>query len=79
MEYKSLIIGEETVKKYLTVDDIIKCIEDTWRWYGEGKVIMPNKITTTMDPLGVQGWFNSMPAYISRLTLQATRRSAFRT
>ena len=64
MEYKSLIIGEETVKKYLTVDDIIKCIEDTWRWYGEGKVIMPNKITTTMDPLGVQGWFNSMPAYI---------------
>ena len=43
MEYKSLIIGEETVKKYLTVDDIIKCIEDTWRWYGEGTAFIHKK------------------------------------
>ncbi len=64
MEQKALIIGEETVKKYLTPEDFIKVTEDTWRWYAEGKVIMPNKITTDMTPLGVQGWFNSMPAYI---------------
>ena len=64
MEQKAFIIGEETVKKYLTPEDVIDCVEKTWRWYGEGKVIMPNKITTDMSELGVPGWFNSMPAYI---------------
>ena len=65
MEQKALIIGEETVKKYLSPEDVIDICEKTWRWYGEGKVIMPNKITTDMTPLGVAGWFNSMPAYIA--------------
>lgn len=64
MEQKAFIIGEETVKKYLSPEDVIDCVEKTWRWYGEGKVIMPNKITTDMSELGVPGWFNSMPAYI---------------
>ena len=65
MEQKALIIGEETVRKYLNVDDVIDICEKTWRWYGEGKVVMPNKITTDMTTQGVAGWFNSMPAYIS--------------
>jgi len=64
MEQKAFIIGEETVRKYLTVEDVIDCVEKTWRWYGEGKVVMPNKITTDMSEVGVPGWFNSMPAYI---------------
>ena len=65
MEHKAMIIGEETVKKYLTPEDVIEICEKTWRWYGEGNVIMPNKITTDMSELGVAGWFNSMPAYIA--------------
>lgn len=65
MEQKALIIGEETVRKYLTVEDVIDICEKTWRWYGEGKVVMPNKITTDMSSQGVAGWFNSMPAYIA--------------
>lgn len=64
MEQKALIISEDTVKKYLTPEDVIEIVEKTWRWYGEGKVIMPNKITTDMSELDVPGWFNSMPAYI---------------
>ena len=64
MEHKAMIIGEETVKKYLTPDAVIDICEKTWRWYGEGNVIMPNKITTDMSALGVAGWYNSMPAYI---------------
>ena len=64
MEQKAYIIGEETVRKYLTAEDVIDITEKTWRWYGEGKVVMPNKITTDMSTLGVDGWFNSMPAYI---------------
>ena len=64
MDCKASIIGEETVKKYLTPEDVIEICEKTWKWYGEGKVIMPNKITTDMSALGVAGWYNSMPAYI---------------
>lgn len=67
MEQKALIIGEETVRKHLTIEDVIDICEKTWRWYGEGKVVMPNKITTDMSELGVAGWFNSMPAYIAPL------------
>ena len=67
MEQKALVIGEETVRKHLTIDDVIDICEKTWRWYGEGKVVMPNKITTDMSELGVAGWFNSMPAYIAPL------------
>ena len=67
MEQKALIIGEETVKKFLSVDDVIDICEKTWRWYGEGKVAMPNKITTDMSSFGIGGWFNAMPAYIAPL------------
>ncbi len=65
MEQNAMIISDEIVRKYLTVEDIIDVCEKTWRWYGEGNVVMPNKITTDMSTLGVAGWFNSMPAYIA--------------
>ena len=65
MEQKALIISDKIVRKYLTVEDVIDVCEKTWRWYGEGKVVMPNKITTDMSTQGVAGWFNSMPAYIA--------------
>lgn len=55
MEQKALIISEDTVKKYLTPEDVIDIVEKTWRWYGEGNVIMPNKITTDMSELNVPG------------------------
>ena len=67
MDQKAMIIGEETVKKYLTADDVIDICEKTWRWYSEGKIEMPNKITTDMSRFGIGGWFNSMPAYIAPL------------
>ena len=65
MEQRAMIIGEETVRKYLSAEDVIDICEKTWRWYGEGKVVMPSKITTDMTSQGVAGWFNSMPAYIA--------------
>lgn len=64
MAEKVMYIGESTVPKYLTVEDVIRRVEDTWRWYGEGTVIMPSKVTLDMSPLGVKGWVNSMPSYV---------------
>lgn len=64
MEQRAMIIGEETVRRHLTPEKVMETVEQCWRWYGEGKVVMPNKITTDMSLLGIPGWFNSMPAYI---------------
>ncbi len=64
MDPNTKIIDEKIVKQLLTPEDVIDIVEKTWRWYGEGNVVMPNKITTDMSQLGVGGWFNSMPAYI---------------
>ena len=46
MEQKALIIGEETVRKFLSMDDVIDICKKSWRWYGKVKVVMPNKSTT---------------------------------
>lgn len=73
MEQKAWIIDEKTVRAYLTVEDAIDCVEKTWRWYGEGKIVMPNKITTDMSELGVAGWFNSMPAYIGPMDVAGVK------
>jgi ornithine cyclodeaminase/alanine dehydrogenase-like protein (mu-crystallin family) len=67
MKFISLIITNEQVKANITLDKVIDCVEDTWRWHGEGTVIMPPKITTDMSSMGVAGWFNSMPSYIQPL------------
>ena len=65
MERKTLLVSDELVRKVLTPEDAIDIVEKTWRWYAQGQVVMPNKITTDMSALGVDGWFNSMPAYIA--------------
>ena len=65
MERKTLLVSDELVRKVLTPEDAIDIVEKTWRWYAQGQVVMPNKITTDMSVLGVDGWFNSMPAYIA--------------
>lgn len=64
MSQKTAIITNELVKKYVSIEDVIECVENTWKWYGEERVIMPPKITTDMSGLDVNGWFNSMPSYI---------------
>ena len=63
----SMVITNKTVQQYASIEDVIECVENTWRWYGEKQVIMPAKITTDMSSAGVNGWFNSMPAYIHPL------------
>ena len=63
------IVSERLVQSLLSEDDVIAQVENTWRWYGEGSVIMPSKITLDLSALGVNGWFNSMPSYIAQTGL----------
>ena len=60
----SIIITNKMVQKYVSVEEAISCVENTWKWYGEKQIVMPAKITTDMSALGVSGWFNSMPSYV---------------
>ena len=66
---EALLLTSSDVQKYLSVDDVIEIVENTWKWFGNDEIIMPPKITTDMSPLGVDGWFNSMPNYIKPLDI----------
>lgn len=63
----SMVIGNKTVQQFVSLEDVIQCVENTWKWYAQKQIIMPPKITTDMSSAGVNGWFNSMPAYIHPL------------
>ena len=39
MGKKSAIITNEMVKKYVSIDDVITQVENTWKWYGQQEVI----------------------------------------
>ena len=67
MSDQAYVMTNSQVKRHLTSMDVIEIVEQTWKWYGEGRIIMPNKVTTDMMPAGVPGWFNSMPSYIAPL------------
>lgn len=69
MKEEVMLIGEKTVKKYLTAEDAIRRVEEVWKWYGQGDVVMPSKITLDMEKMGVKGWINSMPSYIRQTDL----------
>ncbi|MBO4733985.1 MAG: ornithine cyclodeaminase family protein [Clostridia bacterium] len=63
------IITNAQVQKYVSTDDAIDIVEQTWKWFGNDEIIMPPKITTDMSGAGVNGWFNSMPNYIKPLDI----------
>ena len=66
---RTLIVTNEQVQAHMTLDRAIECVERTWRWHGEGEVVMPPKITTDMAEKGLNSWFNSMPSYIHPLDM----------
>ena len=66
---QTMILTNEMIKRHVSLDEVISCVENTWRWHGENKVIMPSKITTDMRSAGVDGWFNAMPSYIAPLDM----------
>lgn len=66
---RTLIVTNAQVQRYATLEQAIECVENTWRWHGQGEVVMPPKITTDMAEMGIPSWFNSMPSYIRPLDM----------
>ncbi|MBI4650041.1 alanine dehydrogenase [Candidatus Desantisbacteria bacterium] len=62
---KTLILDKKSIESLIDIKNSIKVIEDTFREYGMGKVLMPAK--TYLDLKKYSGDFRAMPAYIETI------------
>ena len=64
----TLLITQEQVKSLLDMPTVLKIVEQVYRSHGEGKVIMPTKITLDLGEgrpwPPYKGFMNAMPAYL---------------
>jgi len=68
MSPSTLLINQEQVKSLLDMPTGLKIVERVYRSHGEGKVIMPTKITLDLGEgrpwPPYKGFMNAMPAYL---------------
>jgi len=69
----TLLITQEQVKSLLDMPTVLKIVEQVYRSHGEGKVIMPTKITLDLGEgrpwPPYKGFMNAMPAYLGDLDI----------
>ena len=46
---------------------VIQTVDKVFKAHGNGKAIMPAKITLDLSPMGIQVFSNAMPAYVHPL------------
>ena len=59
-----LTITNEMAQSLLTIPEIINCVEQTYSWYSQGKIVAPSKITTDIAKFNIPSWINAMPSYV---------------
>jgi alanine dehydrogenase len=68
MSQSTLLITQEQVKSLLDMPTVLNMVEQVYRFHGEGKVIMPTKITLDLGEgrswPPYKGFMNAMPAYL---------------
>jgi len=68
MSQTTLLITQEQVKSLLDMPTALKIVEQVYRSHGEGKVVMPTKITLDLGEgrpwPPYKGFMNAMPAYL---------------
>jgi ornithine cyclodeaminase/alanine dehydrogenase len=68
MSHTTLLINQEQVKSLLDMPTALKIVEQVYRAHGEGKVVMPTKITLDLGEgrpwPPYKGFMNAMPAYL---------------
>jgi len=63
----TLLIKESVIKEVINLAEICDTVEETYRYHGLNKVVMPAKITLNINPVNHQAWMNAMPAYVEPL------------
>jgi alanine dehydrogenase len=68
MSQTTLLINQEQIKSLLDMPTVLKIVEQVYRSHGEGKVVMPTKITLDLGEgrpwPPYKGFMNAMPAYL---------------
>ena len=61
------LVSQDQVIDAVKMTDSLTIVEDVLRAHGEGKVLMPAKVTMDLHRVGVAGWNTAMPAHITPL------------
>jgi len=68
MENSTLLITQEEIQSVLDLPSVLNIVERTYRSHGEGKVVLPPKLTLDLGEGAswppYQGFMNAMPAYL---------------
>lgn len=58
------LLSAQDVRHCVTMKDALETTEASLRDHGNGRIVLPCKITLDMSALGVPNWINAMPAYV---------------
>lgn len=68
MENSTLLITQEEIQSVLDLPSVLDIVERTYRFHGEGKVVLPPKLTLDLGEGApwppYQAFMNTMPAYL---------------
>jgi alanine dehydrogenase len=64
MSTESILLSRSDVRQCIDMAEVVAIVDAVFKAHGEGKVVMPAKITLDMSSLGIHSWMNSMPAYV---------------
>jgi ornithine cyclodeaminase/alanine dehydrogenase len=61
---ESLLLSRSDVKQCIDMAEVVTIVDAVFKAHGEGKVVMPAKITLDMSSLGIHNYMIPMPAYV---------------
>ncbi|HLF18405.1 MAG TPA: alanine dehydrogenase [Candidatus Omnitrophota bacterium] len=68
---KTLILTRKDIEKLVDMKSAVRCVEEAFRLYGQGKAQMPAKIYLHLDKYN--GDFRAMPAYLEGIEASALK------
>jgi len=71
--YETLLLSKSDIEELITIDDVIKVVEKTYKEFAEGRVINPPKLSLDLGESGAwpnyNAFINAMPAYVGWLDI----------
>jgi ornithine cyclodeaminase/alanine dehydrogenase-like protein (mu-crystallin family) len=65
MTRETLLLSDEDVRHCISESEIVQVVHEVYRAWGEGKVVMPAKISTDLRRFGLDSAFSAMPGYLA--------------
>ena len=60
----TLLLSRTDVEQCIEMAQVVAIVENVFKAHGEGKVVMPAKLTLDMASLGIHNYMIAMPAYV---------------